>query len=66
MFGGSKFGFIHKTNPFNQARAPGAKVWKKNEGLSVGCTSKGKKAGRGYTFHGVYFIWKGSLFLQAV
>ena len=40
--------FIHKTNPFNQARAPGAKVWrKKNEGLSVGCTSKGKKAGSG-------------------
>jgi hypothetical protein len=40
--------FVHKTNPFNQARAPGAKVWrKKNEGLSIGCTSKGKKAGSG-------------------
>ncbi|CAB4037136.1 Hypothetical predicted protein, partial [Paramuricea clavata] len=26
--------------------APGAKVWReKNEGLSIGCTSKGKKAG---------------------
>jgi hypothetical protein len=36
--------FVHKTNSFNQARVPGAKVWrKKNEGLSIGCTSKERK-----------------------
>ena len=40
--------FVHKTNPFSQARAPGAKVWrKKNDGLCIDCTSKGKKAGIG-------------------
>ena len=40
--------FVHKLNPKDQARAPGAKVWrKKNEGLKRNCTAKGNKAGHG-------------------
>ena len=40
--------FVHKINPFSQARAPGTRNWrKKNEGLCIDCTSKGKKAGSG-------------------
>ena len=40
--------FVHKTNPADQARAPGARIWrKKGEGLMPGCTSKGKKVGSG-------------------
>ena len=45
-FDGSSF--VHKTNPADQARAPRARVWRKpSEGLSKGCTAKGKKAGYG-------------------
>ena len=37
---------IFKTNPLDQARAPKAREWrKKNEGLEIGCTAKGKKEG---------------------
>eukprot|EP00794_Sanderia_malayensis_P001028 gene1028-biopygen266 len=39
-------GFEFKTNPFDQARAPKAREWRKqNEGLKIGCTSKGRKEG---------------------
>jgi len=38
--------FVHKTNPFNQARSPKTRVWRQcGEGLDINCTSKGKKAG---------------------
>ncbi len=38
--------FVHKTNPFDQARATKSTAWRKRgEGLSLSCTSKGKKAG---------------------
>ena len=38
--------FVHKTNPFDQARATKSMAWRKRgEGLSLNCTSKGKKAG---------------------
>jgi len=38
--------FVHKTNPFDQARAPKTRAWRKpGEGLDLFCTSKGKKAG---------------------
>ena len=41
-------GFVHKTNPQDQAIAPRGLVWRrKTEGLGQGCTSKGKKAGHG-------------------
>lgn len=37
-----------KTNPCDQAHHVGTRVWrKKNEGLSFGCTTKGKKVGYG-------------------
>ena len=37
-------GFEYKTNPFDQARAPKAREWRRKcEGLNIGCTSKGKK-----------------------
>lgn len=40
--------FVHKTNPYDQVRALGAKIWrKKNEGLKINCTTKGKKIGSG-------------------
>jgi len=39
-------GFVYKTNPLDQARTPRAREWrKKTEGLSFGCTAKGKKEG---------------------
>ena len=39
-------GFAYKQNPKDQARAPKAREWRrKGEGLSYGCTSKGKKEG---------------------
>jgi len=38
--------FVHKTNPRDQARAPGARIWRRSsEGLHEHCTSKGSKAG---------------------
>lgn len=41
-------GFVHKTNPFDQACAAKGRVWRKrSEGLRSGCTSKGSKAGSG-------------------
>ena len=41
-------GFVHKTNPCEQAHAPKARTWrKKSEGLALGCTSKGRKEGTG-------------------
>ena len=40
--------FVHKYNPRDQARAPGARIWRRSdEGLNEHCTSKGKKAGNG-------------------
>ena len=40
--------FVHKLNPKDQARAPGAKVWRRrNEGLKPNCTAKGGKSGHG-------------------
>jgi len=39
-------GFVYKQNPKDQAFAPTTREWRKpNEGLSFGCTSKGKKEG---------------------
>ncbi len=39
-------GFAYKCNPFDQARAPKARIWRtKNEGLEFGCTAKAGKAG---------------------
>ena len=45
--------FVHKTNPFDQARACKSMAWRKRgEGLALNCTSKGKKAGvEGKTAH---------------
>jgi hypothetical protein len=38
--------FVHKTNPFDQARATKSIAWRKRgEGLALNCTGKGKKAG---------------------
>lgn len=38
--------FVHKTNPYDQARAVKSRAWRrKSEGLALHCTSKGKKAG---------------------
>ena len=40
--------FAHKTNPLDQAKAPKSRIYrKKGEGLSFGCTSKGRKEGTG-------------------
>ena len=40
--------FAFKTNPFDQAQAPGSRMWRKpSQGLKRGCTSKGKKEGTG-------------------
>ena len=45
-FDGSSF--AHKRNPMEQATAPRGRVWrKKSEGLTFGCTAKGKKVGSG-------------------
>jgi hypothetical protein len=39
-------GFQYKSNPYDQARAPGAREWRKRgEGLKFNCTAKGKKEG---------------------
>lgn len=36
--------FVHKVNPQDQARAPGARVWRRrNEGLNLECTAKASK-----------------------
>lgn len=45
--------FVHKTNPFDQARATKTMAWRRRgEGLALNCTSKGKKAGvEGKTAH---------------
>ena len=41
-------GFAHKTNPYDQARATKSMVWRKrDEGLSVKCTTKGSHEGSG-------------------
>lgn len=40
-------GFEFKTNPFDQARAPKAREWRKScEGLDVHCVAKGRKEGK--------------------
>ena len=40
--------FQYKTNPFDQARAPKSREWrKKSEGLNADCVSKGSKVGSG-------------------
>ena len=37
-------GFLYKRNPLEQDLAPGAREWRmRSEGLTVGCTAKGKK-----------------------
>lgn len=39
-------GFIYKQNPLDQARAPTSREWRRrDEGLTIGCTAKGKKEG---------------------
>lgn len=39
-------GFVYKTNPMDEALAPTAREWRRNnEGLSLGCTAKGRKEG---------------------
>ena len=39
-------GFVYKKNPLSMAVAPKSKAWRReNEGLSFGCTAKGKKEG---------------------
>lgn len=39
-------GFAHKTNPYDQAFTPEARVWRKrSEGIDRGCTTKGSKEG---------------------
>lgn len=39
-------GFVYKTNPADEARAPSAREWRRtNEGLRRGCTAKGRKEG---------------------
>ena len=41
-------GFAHKLHPRDQATAPRGRIWrKKSEGLAIGCTAKGSKAGTG-------------------
>lgn len=40
--------FVYKTNPHDQAKAPGSRVFRKRtEGLIRGCTTRGKKEGTG-------------------
>ena len=39
-------GFQYKTNPFDQAKAPASRIWRKrSEGLEFGLTAKGSKVG---------------------
>ena len=39
-------GYEYKTNPYEHAKTPCAREWRmKNEGLDVGCTTKGSKEG---------------------
>ena len=38
-------GFVYKKNPLDQAFVPGAEWRMRSEGLTVGCTVKGKKEG---------------------
>lgn len=38
-------GFQYKSNPYDQPRAPGAREWRKREGLKLNCTAKVKKEG---------------------
>ena len=41
-------GFTYKRNPFDQARAPKGRIWrKKSEGTQPGCVAKGRKEGTG-------------------
>ena len=41
-------GVAYKRNPLDQALAPKGRVWRKrSEGLTPGCTAKGKKTGTG-------------------
>ena len=38
--------FVHKTNPYDQARAVESRAWRKrSEGLALHCTSKARKSG---------------------
>ena len=48
--------FVHKTNPYDQARSVKSRAWRTiGEGLELNCTSKGKKAGvQGRVVH--YFV----------
>ena len=40
--------FIHKYKPYDQARAPKGKIWRKTqEGVARGCTAKGAHCGSG-------------------
>lgn len=40
--------FVYKQNPHDQGRAPKSRIYRKrSEGLSYGCTSKGRKEGTG-------------------
>lgn len=40
--------FVYKRNPYAQATSPKSRIWrKKSEGLKLGCTAKGHKAGTG-------------------
>ena len=40
--------FVHKFNPWDQARAPKGRAWRqRSEGLETGCTSKGSHVGTG-------------------
>ena len=40
--------FAFKTSPLDQAKAPKGRIWRKlGEGLTSGCTSKGRKEGTG-------------------
>ena len=45
-------GFQYKTNPYDQARAPSSREWRRcNEGLDINCVAKGSKEGsRNATF----------------
>ena len=39
-------GFVYKKNPMDQANAPTGREWRRiNEGLQIGCTTRGSKVG---------------------
>ena len=39
-------GYEYKSNPYEHSKTPAAREWRlKNEGLNIGCTTKGKKEG---------------------